>query len=156
MCGKKDKLFVCFVEGSEMQLCSGCKSYGKVLRQVRVNNGNNNSNDNNINTGFSARKPKDEEVLQLVVDDYQVIIKQARERLNLRQEDLAKKIAEKESTIHKIESGHLAPSIILARKFEYFLSIKLIEEHVEKHERKKDIKNAGPLTIGDLIKIKKK
>ena len=46
----------------------------------------------------------DIEILQVIVDDYAEKIKNAREKLGLKQKDFAKKINLKESLIHKIET----------------------------------------------------
>jgi putative transcription factor len=99
----------------------------------------------------------EEEVTEEIVDDYNIRIKRARELRLLTQEGLARAIAEKESAIHKLESGQLKPNIKLANKLEQFLNIKLTEEHKEekKQDKKKtiDLKDDS-LTIGDLIKFK--
>ena len=74
--------------------------------------------------------------------------------LNLKQEELAQKIAEKVSVIHKVESKHLRPSLALAKKLEHFLNIKLIEKYKEEKTKTLDFTDSA-LTIGDLIKFKK-
>ena len=54
-----------------------------------------------------------------------------------------------------MESGEFKPSIPLARKLEKFLRIRLVDKYAEKHEtRAKSPK--GILTIGDLIKVRKR
>ena len=71
--------------------------------------------------------------------------------------EVAKRIAEKESVVHKVESGHMKPNLSLARKFEKFLKISLVET-VELDGAGKGAKKAGSstgsLTIGDMIKVK--
>ena len=75
--------------------------------------------------------------------------------MNLKQKELAEKIAEKESIIHQLESGHMKPTISLARKLEKALNIKLIE--IYKVQEKKQVDLSDPtLTIGDLLKLDKK
>ena len=73
----------------------------------------------------------------------------------MKQEDLAKKLNEKESVIHNIEAERLEPNITLARKLERFLKVKLVDEgQVESSVASG--RDASPVTIGDVIKIRKK
>lgn len=143
ICGKNlENLEKAIVEGVMMNVCSGCAKFGKVI---------------------PVRKPlieprrvipvQTKEVMEEIVTDYAELIKKGRERKGLKQEELAKDIAEKESVISKVESGSLKPSFILAKKLEQFLDIKLIEFFEEKKEINLNLKDNG-LTIGDLLKAK--
>ena len=148
MSGKDTNLFLTEVEGCELNVCRPCGKFGKVIKAIRP--------------PVREKKPKKEEKIELVRKEiimiitpkYSNIIKQKRERMNMKQQDLAKMIAEKESVINNLESGKLEPSIRLARKLEKFLRVKIVEQHEEGKERKYNTKT-GPLTIGDLISIKK-
>ncbi len=71
------------------------------------------------------------------------------------QKDLARTINEKESVIHRIETGHMSPSPKLARKLESVLNVKLLEK-VESLELAHSRGRTDELTIGDIIRIKKK
>ncbi|MBI1969572.1 TIGR00270 family protein [Candidatus Woesearchaeota archaeon] len=143
LCGKEAK-FKGIVEGVEMDVCKECTKFGKVLRTPRV----------------FAQKQKQEkkperpqkEIIELIVEDFGERVKRAREHKSLTQEELAKQLAEKESLLHKIESGRVEPSIHLARRLEKALHIKLVEQHEEIHEEKKA--GSGALTIGDILKQK--
>ena len=96
-----------------------------------------------------------EEDYHIISRDYARIVKEAREKLGLEQHQLAERIAERESVIHRIESGLLEPPIKLAKKLEISLKIKLIELYVEEQKGNVDFRNKA-LTIGDLIgKLKK-
>ena len=72
----------------------------------------------------------------------------------MKQEELAKKINEKESRLHKIESGHFTPSLRLARKLEKFLKITLVEQVAEDTSPLEKSKSES-LTLGDFIKVRK-
>ena len=77
--------------------------------------------------------------------------------MGLKQEDFAKKINEKLSVVSGIESGRHKPSMELAKKIGRFLRISLVEEIEDKEEEKIAGKGASEeLTIGDLIKIRKR
>jgi putative transcription factor len=88
-----------------------------------------------------------------LVEDHASIIKKGRESMGLSQKDFAGRISEKESTIHKIETGALEPSFQLAKKLEKILGAKLIEEFRESRNSFKRKKEEG-FTLGDFIKVK--
>ena len=56
--------------------------------------------------------------------------------------------------IQNVESGKFVPSINLARKFERFLKVTLVEQHEEKFDKTAKSKSAA-ITIGDMLNIKK-
>jgi putative transcription factor len=58
--------------------------------------------------------------------DYAKVLREAREKMGLTQEELGKKINEKASVISHLEGGKLKPDIALARKLEHFFKIKLL------------------------------
>jgi len=152
MCGKgvgDSDLFFTKVEGTMLRLCKGCCKYGKVLKKVRPQ-------------VIPREQPKfavvksEDQIEEMIVEDYANKIKFAREGKGIKQEDFAKQINEKESLIHNIETGHMEPNIKLAKKIEKKLGIKLVEEvELRAHESPKSSKKFENLTIGDLIKIKK-
>ncbi len=149
MCGKETDLVVALIEGTELNVCRGCAKHGSILRKLRSEK-----------TFEKSRKIENQSIepeegfIEKIVEDYGNIIKKAREKLNIKQEDFARKINEKVSLIHNLESGHHEPSIKVAQKIERFLRIKLVENNkIEKAEFNKSKSEA--LTIGDLIKLKK-
>ncbi len=94
-----------------------------------------------------------------VVENYSEIIRQARERLGLRREDLARLVGVKESIIRRIEEGQLMPDIELARRIERVLRVKLLVPA--------DAESAPPLalstspgrhelTLGDIVEIRRR
>jgi putative transcription factor len=92
-----------------------------------------------------------------VVDGYGALIRAAREKRGLTQEDLGKKVSEKSSTIHRLESESLAPSIALARKLERFLKVKLLEQAGLEEELTDSLHSSDDnTTLGEVIKVKRK
>ncbi|MEK6952188.1 MAG: multiprotein bridging factor aMBF1 [Nanoarchaeota archaeon] len=146
MCGKHDNLTDILVEGSALSVCKKCTKYGTLINKTAVS--------------ISIKKPREiklEEENEIISLEFPNRIKTAREKLNLTQEDLAKKISERESIIKQLEQGHLKPTFSLAKKLEQYLKITLIESNEPKKEvkdQKIDFSNAT-LTIGDLLKLKK-
>ena len=139
LCGKQRELVLALVENSEMKLCSDCSRFGKVLREIKEVE--------------EEKKFEEEEFVEGIVEDYFKIIKDKREKMGLKQEELAKKLNIKESIIHKIETGSVELSIEIARKLENFLRIKLITEYNVKY--RKIGTNDKVMTLGDLIGNKK-
>lgn len=147
MCGGDLELVDAIVEGTMLKLCKRCAKFGRVItiekpiiKEEKI---------------FESNRPI-EEPQEVIISNYSEIIKKARELKNLKQEEVAKQIAEKESVIHNLESGNLTPSIKLAKKLEQFFRIKLIvkPEENKKESKKLDFKN-NFVTIGDLLKMSK-
>lgn len=159
LCGKSGTLYKTEIEGSRVNACESCASYGKVLHEIKQEQpkkagASKSASQNSSSPGSVQKKP---EIIQLIVKDYASKIKNARERKKIKQEDFAKMINEKDSLIHHLESGRMEPSMELAEKLEKALGIKLIEEMtLEPEEEKRNMKASGPMTLGDLINIKKR
>lgn len=137
LCGKKRELVVAYVEGVRLRVCSDCGKYGNVIEE-------------------DIKKPEikqvfKKEVVEIIVEDYSNIIKNAREKKNLNQKDLALKLKERESLISKIEHGGLKPDIELAKKLEKFFNVKLVLQEKVDVAASTKIKNQK-LTIGDYLK----
>lgn len=91
-----------------------------------------------------------------LIENYGEIIRNARIKMGISQEELAKQISEKLTIIKKIEQGSFKPPIELARKLEKFLKIKIIEKVETFHPStlKPYIQSPHPSTVplGYLIK----
>jgi len=141
MCGKEGPLTASLVEGTEMNLCQGCGKYGKRLNKPVTRQ----------HKPVRAPKP---EISEIVTNGYAQKIRTARENKGMTQKDFAQMLNERESVVQKLETGNLKPSINLARKLERVLKITLVEvEEITKVESSK--KPSGPLTIGDILNVKK-
>ncbi len=145
LCGKtEDNLNRAVVEDVELHVCASCSKFGKVLGPVK-------------RLAQKKLKPilqEKQERIDMIVEGYADIIKKRRESMGLTQKDFAKRLSEKESTVHKVETGILQPSLLLAKKLQKLLKVKLIEEYEELHESIKKKKDDG-FTLGDFIKTKK-
>ncbi len=139
ICGAEKPLIACRIESTVMHVCQKCSAYGEVLKLPSQKT--------------AVQKPQPTGPVYTVVPGYATIIRTAREKAGLTQEEFAKRISEKESVVHKLETGHQEPSIDLARKLEKLLHITLVEEQVELPVEQKKAKTGG-LTIGDLIQLK--
>ena len=149
MCGSESRLYKTLIEGTELNVCKECASFGKILAPVKIE-----VSEKKKAKIIKIQQGPENEVMQVIIKNYGEKIRKAREALGLKQEDFAKKISEKESLIHKIETNNFEPNIDLARKLERFLKIRLIEQYEETYDKSPKAKGDS-FTIGDFIKIKK-
>lgn len=147
ICGRGDAVYKSIVEGSELFVCEPCGKFGKRIANVEQQE--------KITKVISQEKKHEDRFNEIIIDKYGEIIKNAREKNNISQEEFAKKINEKVSIIHKIETNSFEPSIELAKKIERFLKIHLIVNYEVTAEKPTE-KNHSKLTLGDVVKIKKK
>ncbi|MFW6378729.1 MAG: multiprotein bridging factor aMBF1 [Nanoarchaeota archaeon] len=151
MCGKKDVSTVtALVEGVEMSVCSSCARYGerKVDHSKRFSA--------NVTRDRKRRQHKvDPDDNKRIIPEFAKVIKDARESKGLTQEQLADRINEKESLLHKFESGSMTPNFKVARKLERFFSLSLIEDVDDVSDIETPNTSDGPsqgLTMGDIMK----
>ena len=142
ICGTRiNKIFITKVEGVILRLCEECSKYGIII--------------NIINKGekrkIDVKNSLDEEEYELV-EDYQKLIEEARKKMNISIEELAKRIGEKESLIRKVERGEIRPSDNLIEKLEKILKVKLKEKINYKFDKKEERKEK--LRIADVVEIK--
>ena len=132
LCGREAKeLKRVWFEGAVILACSGCVSkYGlreaKVPPSVLRPTGEPKKTVPRRTFGVKVKRPFEEELV--LVDDYGRLVREARERMGLTQEELAKKLGEKVSVIKKIETNKLIPTDRLVRDLERLLGISLREE----------------------------
>jgi len=140
LCGREGETVPALIEGVELNACAACARHGQILKKpifVKIKN------------AVPAEEPEIE-----MVSDYALLIKKKREGLGLNQEDFAKMVNEKASTMHSIESGHLKPDMKLAEKLRKTFGLRLVEE-VKKEKSWAGKAKSSELTIGDLINKKK-
>jgi len=151
ICGKeiKGKGFKVVVEGSEVTVCSSCKKFGSekspsIASQQGVSR-----------VVLKKRKVSTKiEFGDELVEDFHKIIRREREIRGWSQEELAKKIQEKESLIKKIENAEITPDPEVIEKLEKLFNVKL-------RERLPEVKVEGKgrtitPTLGDVVVVKRK
>ena len=119
-------------------MCRGCSKFGTAARvpkpaprpQHIASDGGYAPRSSNItikprvaSPGPSSNFYENEDMV--LRDDYSKAIKNARELLGIKQEELGMKINEKPSVISHLEAGSIKPTDALARKLEHFLKIEL-------------------------------
>jgi len=144
LCGKSGEMFRAVVEGSQVTVCSDCGKYGSSVEKIIT------AIPENKKFQVTART----EAVEVVVSNFGALLKKKREELGLNQKDFAKKIAEKESSLHKLEIGSLGPTLERARKLEKLLGLRVIEKVQEEPVMQQQSK--AEVTLGDMVRIKRR
>ena len=143
------------IDNSELQVCQKCAPYGKpVDKRTPVSRKVSPVVRTVPRTEKKPRKDFFDILKDELLDNYDQIIREAREAKSWSQEDLAENIKEKASLIKKIERREIVPEDTVRKKLEHTLNIKLTErvdtaEQEVSHMRK-------DTTLGDIVKIKRK
>jgi putative transcription factor len=147
ICGKKiiGSPMKTKIESSIMLTCNECAKFGKIQREPPKAKPR-----RPIKRAQRIREPSEE-----VVEDYNKIIRDSREKNGWSREELAEKLYEKASVISRVESGKMVPDIKLARKLERTLHIKLIEKLEDVTQKDMDSSSGRGATIGDIARIKR-
>lgn len=133
------------IDGSVMQTCKECSKFGKVQKEPRKP----------AKPRTIPRRPRIREPSYEVSEDFNTIIRQAREKKGWSREELAKKLYEKASVIGRIESGKMIPDIKLARKIEKILNISILDKIEDEQPEDTVSSRRGGTTIGDIAHIKR-
>lgn len=147
ICGKKivGKPTKTKIESSIMLTCTECAKFGKIQREPPKA-----KKRRPIKRAPRFREPSEE-----VIEDYNILIRTAREEKGWSREELAEKLYEKASVISRIESGKMIPDIKLAKKLERTLGIKLIEKQEDARPEDMETSRSRGATIGDIARIKR-
>jgi len=89
-----------------------------------------------------------------IIENFGSIVRKARQRSGLSQEDLGRKIGEKVSVIRKIEGEKIMPNERLARKLEHTLGIKLLVPLVEPKVSAPFSQANRGVTLGEIAYLK--
>ncbi len=107
-----------------MIVCISCAKLGKPVGGPLVREARPNPVRPAFRPAAVARWPAAEEYD--VDPDYNVKIRQAREKMGLSQEDLGRMLNEKLSVVRMVESKKLKPDAVLTRKFMHSLKVNLL------------------------------
>ncbi|MEM2567435.1 MAG: multiprotein bridging factor aMBF1 [Candidatus Bathyarchaeia archaeon] len=138
VCGRKihGKPIRALIEGAKLTVCSKCSRHGTIIWEEEVKQ----TPTPKIKPKIAPQVPKVQAASRAqavfespfeLVDDYDVRVRQAREKLGLTHEELGKKINEKVSVLKKVETKKIKPDDKLAVKLEHALRIKLLVPTVQ-------------------------
>ncbi len=156
LCGRDvPRLKKVVIEGVILNVCDECAKFGKEIKGNEIPKDVKYLPPEIVRERLERKRRRSRkdylEEEEVLVEDYPKVIREARERLGLTQEELAKKILEKRTVISKIERGEMRPDEKLIKKLEKALGIKL-KEKVSPIYSSKEKKKGTALTLGDLIK----
>ena len=145
LCGKQGQIVSALIENVQMDVCISCAKFGQVLHRKSV--------DTIFHKKQIQAMPKREEPQLSIIENYGEQIRKKRESLGIKQIDLARMVAERESIIQKMENNQFEPSLDLAKKLEKYLKIKLVEEIKDDLKIATAEKTEG-FTLGHFVKKK--
>lgn len=136
---------IAYIEGSRLTVCEKCAGHGNVVAEYGGER------------KVYSKKPiyRKEEKTFDIVDNYDALIRNERQKRDWKQEELALKINEPASLVERIENGKAAPSEAVAKKLERLFGIKLIEE-IENTAVELPREKSSGVTLGDVVKIRKR
>ncbi|MCS7093625.1 MAG: multiprotein bridging factor aMBF1 [Candidatus Aenigmarchaeota archaeon] len=148
ICGKELKIvYKVEIDGNIIETCENCaKAHGRIVETFRS------GYEKEINSKFEKREidPIEEDIE--LVEDFNELIRNSREKFGLSLEEAARKLGIKESFLAKIESGEILPDKKTLKKMEKFFKIKLEEKIESKKLEKKS--QEDKLRIADIVEIK--
>ena len=165
ICGKpiEGKPIRTKIDGSVLEVCKECSKFGRVQRDtplerkfVSRNKKGNPQKKNRPPARPKAVQRRRDEPMEELVEDFNTIVRKARESRGWTREELCAKIYEKVSVINRIESGKMEPDIKLAKKLEKTLNITLIEKYDDIDLESFKSAASGPNTLGSIVKIKRR
>jgi putative transcription factor len=153
LCGKeipgKPKSVV--IEGAQLETCDTCAGFGTEIRRPQTLRGPTNKGTAHARIRYRDIYRQMEGELD---PDFDHIVKYARQKSGLTQEQLAAKIMERALIIKKIERKELTPDDKLREKLEKALNVSLlIDIGREKAQKGKPSEN---LTFGDVAIVKRR
>jgi putative transcription factor len=164
VCGRKiyGKPYKVIIEGAKLTVCSECSKHGKIVWEEEAKPEKTKSKPKATLPPLKIQSKKPSvttvDTTQEIREDFDLKIRQAREKLGLSHEELGKRINEKVSVLRKIETRKMKPDNLLVTKLEHTLKIKLLVPASE--EKISQIKIPKPvnreLTLGDLIQLNMK
>lgn len=148
------------IDGSVLEVCKECSKFGRVQKDTPLErkfvSRNKKGNPQKRPQARQNVQRRREEPMDELVEDYNIIIRKARESKGWTREELGAKMYEKVSVINRIESGKMEPDTKLAKKFEKTLNITLIEKYDDMDLESFKSSASGPNTLGSIVKIKRK
>jgi len=145
------------IEGAKLTTCAQCAKMGSAEWKPE---------DHNFNSPFKMGTPRQFQPKKTrrrsidlredltIIEGFGLLLRKARQRSGLSQEDLGRKIGEKVSVIRKIEGEKIVPNERLARKLEHALGIKLLVPLVEPKISARSSQTNRGVTLGEIAYLK--
>ena len=156
------------IEGAELDVCDECTDFGTEVKtqdstsststkystsSSSGSSSSSTSSSSSSSSGGGRRKDMFDDMEELA-QDYDDLIRTAREQAGLSQEDLAKSLNLKASLIRKLEHGDTLPSDDVQRKLEKKLDIDLSAGGSADEGDWDGGSSTGEYTLGDVVERK--
>ncbi len=141
------------IEGTTINACSECSKFGLGGNVDESSAGSATYIEKRLENRQRRMREKNvyDRNIRELADDYPKRIREARNKLGITQDELAKSLNEKKSIISQMETGSFTPSERLIAKLESSLNIKLTEAaNVAVQSQTTTVKGRA-LTLGDLL-----
>ena len=147
------------IEGAKLTTCAECAKMGSAEWKPEPKNLSFSSplkfeSSRRLKPRLTKKRSQDIREDLTIIENFGSIVRKARQRLNLSQEDLGRQIGEKVSVIRKIEGEKIMPSERLARKLERALGVKLIVPLVEPEVSAPSSQVNRGVTLGEIAYLK--
>jgi len=163
VCGHKiyGKSYKVMIEGAKLTVCSQCAKHGTIVWGEPTPKSMMEKPKATLQPlKIQSKKPLETtlDTSLEIIENFDLKIRRAREKLGLTHEELGKKINEKVSLLKKIETRRIPPDNKLAAKLEHALKIKLLVPAMEEKVSQTKIPKPASreVTLGDLIQLNKK
>lgn len=146
------------IEGAKLLVCEDCAKHGTLDFKTAIEAVESPKKRVIVTPTPTISSPKRPPAPELddhiLVDDYGLLIRKAREERGWSQEELGKRINEKASIVGKIETAKLTPSLLITRKLEHVLNFSLLTKESASTPPPSPPQQYE-LTLGDVVTVKK-
>ncbi len=159
------------IEGAELDVCDNCTDFGTEVKtedsssstSTKYSTGSSGSSGSSPGSGSTSsgssssgggRRRDMFDDMDEIAQDYDDLIRNAREAAGMSQEDLAKELNEKASLIRKLEHGDTLPSDDVQTKLEKKLDISLSASGGSEDNEWDSGSSTGEYTLGDVVERK--
>ena len=159
------------IEGAELKVCDECAEFGTEVKtdsggstSTKYSTGSSDgssgtagsttSTSTSGGSGGSSRRHDMYDEIDELAQDYDDLLRSAREAANLSREDLADQLNEKASLIGKLERGDTLPSDEVQRELERALDIDLTAGGETDETEWESETASGGYTLGDVVERK--
>jgi putative transcription factor len=145
LCGNPTStVFVVNVEDVELRVCPKCAKGKRVVYKEEPKRA---IAKKGLITKPKKLRPEEAEI----VEDYGTIVRKARESMRLPIKVLGEMINEKQSLLLRVEQQRTKPSMVLAKKLEKALNIKLEQENEDTHAKRELQSGKNNATLGEFV-----
>ena len=143
-CGRDLPLVRAEIEGVDLNVCAPCARFGKIKSSAQ-------QRARLLHASIQQEAPAFR-----VVANITALLHQARQTKQMTQEDFAKLLRERESSVIKWENGSIQPDVETAQRVGRILGLSLVEKDEAGSDVMEKSRKQDEPTIGDMVKVRKR